>query len=163
MATKAQRLHLRELMRYLLSKEPHIHYAQVRPMQTVHWTEQQMEKLLDRGGYITMDCSEAVTCLCKWAGLKDPNGMHYNGYGFTGTLLSHLPHYRDPRVAQTGALVVYGPASGHHVSMVLTPDPKNGNPLLWSHGREGGPNTIRLNDQKAQQPAPATFLSIAHL
>lgn len=160
MATRAQRQHLHELMRYLLKKEPLVHYAQVRPMRTIHYTEQQVERLLDHGGSITMDCSEAVTCLCKWAGLKDPNGMGYNGNGFTGTLLAHLRHYTDPKAAQTGALVVYGTGNGHHVSMVIEP---GSDPLLWSHGREAGPVTVRLSKQRQQQPAPVTFLSIARL
>jgi len=145
---------------YLLQKEPQVHYAQRRPMRNVHLTEVEMRAKLDSGGSLTMDCSEAVTCLCKWAGLDDPNGNHYNGDGYTGTLLAHLPHYTNPRIAQVGALVVYGPETGHHVSMVLEPGE---DPLLWSHGREAGPVTVRLSAQKRQQPAPATFLSIARL
>jgi hypothetical protein len=147
-------------MEYLLTKEPRIHYAQRRPMRTIHFSEQQLVSLLNHGGAITMDCSEAVTCLCKWAGLHDPNGFHYNGSGYTGTLLANLRHYSDPSAAQVGALVVYGPGGGHHVSMVMEP---GHDPLLWSHGREAGPNTIRLSTQRRQQPAPATFLSIARL
>lgn len=160
MATPAQRQHLGALMRYLLTKEPLIHYAQRRPMGTIHYSESQVVRLLDHGGGITMDCSEAVTCLCKWAGLRDPNGFGYNGYGFTGTLLANLRHYTNPELAMVGALVVYGPGTGHHVSMVLTP---GADPLLWSHGREAGPHKIRLSAQRLQQPGPVTFLSIARL
>jgi len=111
MASDAQRDHLRSL----------IHYAQIRPMRTVHLSETDMRHRLDHGGSLTMDCSEAVTCLCKWAGLHDPNGHGYDGSGYTGTLLSHLPHYSDPRKARLGALVVFGPGAGDHVCMVLQP------------------------------------------
>jgi hypothetical protein len=147
-------------MYYLLGREPAIHYAQIRPMRTIHYSERQVTNLLDHGGRITMDCSEAVTCLCKWAGLHDPNGFHFNSYGFTGSLLANLRHYYDPDAALVGALVVYGPGTGHHVSMVLEP---GHDPLLWSHGREAGPVRVRLSDQRQQQPAPVTFLSIARL
>jgi len=147
-------------MRYLLGHEPHVHYAQIRPMRTVHLSETDMRRRLDHGGAITMDCSESVTCLCKWSGLHDPNGHGYDGTGYTGTLLAHLPHYSDPSEAKTGALAVFGPSPGDHVCMVLEP---GHDPLLWSHGQERGPIAIRYSAEKAWHRPPAVFLSIAHL
>ena len=130
-----------------------IHYAQVRPMRSVH---------LAKPVYpLTMDCSEAVTCLCKWAGLKDPNGLGYNGKGYTGTLLDHLPHYFRAANAMVGALVVFGPGTGEHVAMVREPDHRN--PLLWSHGSEAGPVFVRLHDEAELHAPPVIFLSIASL
>lgn len=160
MATEAQRNHLLHLMRYLLGHEPQIHYAQVRPMRTVHLREAQLHALLGAGRSITMDCSEAVTCLCRWAGLHDPNGLHYDGYGYTGTLLDHLHHYSDPHRAEVGALAVFGPGSGDHVAMVMEP---GADPLLWSHGSEGGPRRVRLSVERAVHRKPVTFLSISPL
>src|SRR2546423_7566147 len=110
MATDAQRRDLHRLMAYLLAHEPQIHYRQLRPMRTVQVSETELRSRLDHGGTIAMDCSEAVTCLCKWAGLHDPNGLHYNGSGFTGTMLARLPHYSDPSKAKVGALCAFGPA-----------------------------------------------------
>ena len=147
-------------MRYLREHEPQVHYLQRRPMASVRITEPALRARLDTGGDIAMDCSEAVTALCKWAGLRDPNGLGYNGAGFTGTLLASLPHYTNPAVARIGALVVYGPGTGEHVSMVLQPGP---DPLLWSHGLEGGPVTVRLSRQRQWHAPPVTFLSIAYL
>ena len=140
-------------MRDLLRHEPQVHYAQVRPMRNVHLTHPVYP--------MTMDCSESVTMLCKWAGLQDPNGLKYNGSGYTGTLLDHLPHYYNPAHANVGALVVFGPGTGHHVAMVIEPDARN--PLLWSHGQERGPIQVRLHDEAQYQPPPVTFLSIAKL
>jgi hypothetical protein len=160
MATDGQRGHLKALMRWLVANEPRVHYAQVRPMRTIPLPEQVAARRLAKGGSLTMDCSEAVTCLCKWAGLQDPNGRRYDGSGYTGTLLAHLPHYTDPRRALIGALVVYGPGDGDHVSMVLKP---GADPLLWSHGVEAGPLTIRLSAQRRMHRPPVTFLSIAAL
>jgi hypothetical protein len=160
MATVAQRHHLHGIMEYLLSQEPKIHYAQIRPMTTIHYTEQQIHSLLGRGGSLTMDCSEAVTLLCKWAGLADPNGRNYNGTGYTGTMLANLRHYTNPQAAQTGGLVVFGPGAGEHVCMVQEP---GHDPLLWSHGAERGPRSVRFSVEKSVHRPPAVFLSVARL
>jgi hypothetical protein len=153
MATTAQRQKLVYLAHELIMRQSEIHYAQVRPMRTISKKTPSFP--------MTMDCSEAVTCLFKWAGLKDPNGRNYDGYGYTGTLLSHLrTHYFDPSNALPGALVVFGGGTGHHVCMVIE---HGSNPLLFSHGQEAGPLAIRLSVEQQYQPAPATFLSIIDL
>jgi hypothetical protein len=147
-------------MRYLLGHEPAIHYAQIRPMRTVHLSETDMRRRLEHGGALTFDCSEAVTCLCKWAGLHDPNGHGYDGTGNTVSMFGHLPHYSDPSRARLGALVDFGPGGADHVCMVLQP---GSDPVLWSHGQERGPIAIRYSAEKAWHRKPATFLSITHL
>lgn len=147
-------------MSYLAHAERQVHYAQIRPMRTVHLSETQLETLLGHGHSITMDCSEAVTCLCKWAGLHDPNGRGYNGEGFTGTLLDHLEHYHRPGAARVGALCVYGPGSGQHVAMVYE---VGHDPVMWSHGAEAGPRLVKHSIEAAVHSAPQTFLSIAPL
>jgi len=160
MATTQQREHLAVLMDYLVKHEPQVHYAQERPMDAIHYNEKQLRTLFSHGGSIRMDCSEAVTALCKWAGLRDPNGRGYNGTGYTGTLLANLPHYTDPRKAKTGALVVFGNGNGHHVCMVRHPGP---DPLLWSHGQERGPIQLRLSVEREYQTGRVVFLSIKNL
>lgn len=147
-------------MAYLLDHEADIHYAQVRPMRTVHLSESQAVHSLQHGPGLTMDCSESVTCLCKWAGLHDPNGLGYSGRGYTGTLLDHLPHYSKPAGAEVGALVVFGPGTGDHVAMVMEPGT---DPVLWSHGEEHGPRRVPLSIERAVHRPPVTFLSIASL
>lgn len=149
------------IMDYLHVHRDKIHYRQVRPMATRridNLAELHVEVEKPRG--ITMDCSEAVTLICKLAGLEDPNGLGYNGDGYTGTLLNHLPHYYDPASAYVGALVVFGGGTGHHVAMVRE---RGNDPLLWSHGQESDPRTIRLSLERQHQPSPVTLLSIAAL
>lgn len=161
MATTAQRAHLHALMLWTVAHEPRIHYAQVRPMRTRGLAEQQIaDRFADAEGTLTLDCSEAVTLLCRLAGLRDPNGRGYDGSGYTGTLLEHLPHYTQATRADTGALVVYGPGSGDHVSMVCEP---GRDPLLWSHGSDRGPVLVRLSEQRREHRPPVVFLSIARL
>lgn len=155
-------------MRLLVSHEPQIHYPphDVRgalDLRTFALHEQAMETLLRHGGQLQADCSEMVTELCRWAGLADPNGLHYARPGFTGTMLAHLPHYTDPAKAAVGALVVFGPGTGDHVCMVLEPDHSKRDPLLFSHGQERGPLKVRLRSEAAAHRHPVTFLSIADL
>jgi hypothetical protein len=77
-----------------------------------------------------------------------------------------FPIYENPKAAGVGALVVFGPGGGHHEAIVHTPDPRNGNPLLASHGSPGY-HLVRLRDLAASQAASGhpgvRFLSIAHL
>lgn len=148
-------------MDFTYRERARIHYAQRRPMPTQHLHSLHLlQQALQSPRGVTMDCSEGVTLLCHIAGLDDPNGFDYDGHGFTGTLLHHLPHYADARNAKIGALVVFGPGSGDHVCMVRQP---GANPLLWSHGQESGPIYISLREEARYQRPPITFLSIAKL
>lgn len=145
----------------LVAAEPRVHYGQVRPMVTAKIRDEAaLRRALARPAGITLDCSEIATLLCRLAGLADPNGRGYDGSGYTGTMLEHLPHYDDPRRANIGALVVLGPGTGEHVCMVRTPGP---DPILFSHGWEGGPALIRFSAERAYHRPPATFLAISGL
>jgi hypothetical protein len=156
---------MHELMSLLLTHEPQVNYPLhdirgAKDAATWRLTEAQLRTKLASGGHIMFDCSQAVTQICKWAGLDDPNGLDYRYAGFTGTLLAHLRHYSDPRSAAMGAIVVYGPGTGDHASMVYEP---GANPLLWSHGFDGGPVLIRLSEQRKHHRAPVTFCNISRL
>ncbi len=160
MATLAQRHTLGTLMDYLVAHEPRIHYAMLRPMRTRHIATLEELRRAIQSGAITMDCSESVTLLCKLAGLKDPNGLGYDGAGYTGTLLTHLPHYSDPAAANVGGMVVFGPGTGEHVAMVRHP---GSDPVLFSHGWEGGPQYVHLSVERRYHHPGVTMLSIANL
>lgn len=157
----AQRVALASLMDYLVQHRGNVHYAQRRPMETRKLASVvALKRAVASAAGVTMDCSESVTLLCRLAGLDDPNDQHYNGLGYTGTLLDHLPHYDDPGNADIGALAVFGPGTGQHVCMVREP---GRNPLLFSHGEEAGPFYLRLNVERTYHSAPVRFLSIANL
>jgi hypothetical protein len=153
------------LMKLLLDHEAQVNYPNhdIRgPADAATWrlTETQLRRKLATGGHIMFDCSQAVTQVCRWAGLSDPNGLAYKYPGYTGTLLKYLRHYSDPADAMIGALVVYGPSTGEHVSMVYEP---GDDPLLWSHGFDGAPQLIRLSRQRRKHRPPVTFCSIQKL
>jgi len=162
MVSAAQRTRMVEIATFLIAHAPQIHYAEVRPMSTARLTLPELQTRFRTGGTITMDCSEAVTLICRLAGLRDPNGLGYNGEGYTGTLLDHLPHYTDVARGHPGALLVFGAGTGTHVCMVLERDGEN--PILFSHGSEIGPLRISLADERtAHEGEPITMLDITHL
>jgi len=162
LATDAQRKHLHALATELYKYRGQLDYPpgdrrDGRDWYSFHLTETQALTILKHGGRLQFDCSEFDAWLLKCAGL-----WPWSSPGWTGSHLATLPHYSDPRAAFVGALVVFGPGGGHHEAMVYTPDPKNGNPMIVSHGRPGL-DLIRLRDEAARQPPGITMLSIAHL
>lgn len=129
-----------EYMKWSIANEPAIHYAQVRPMDKLHtpkvlpwWT----------------DCSEFVTTIYCWAGAPDPNGLNYNGQGYTGTLLDHgtsIAYYN----AKPGDVVIWGTWPGHHTALIYSvTDPHD--PDCCSHGSDSGPKIVSLSVETAVQ------------
>ena len=131
--------------------------------ETFRLTWKQAQERLASGGHLMFDCSGAVTCIYKWAGLSDPNGLDYSHEGYTGTMLAHLPHYTDARKCGVGALAVFGPGTGEHVAMVYESDTVHGNPELFSHGARGLTGPIRLADERRFHDPPVTLLNVSHL
>ncbi len=159
--TAAQRVELKALMDYCLAHRGAIHYPpndirSERVGSIKSWTD--IHARIMRPGGWEIDCSQMDEALLRAVGAKLPFRD-----GFTGSFLDHLPHYTDGRAAYVGAVVVFGPGSGHHMAMVYERDPKHGNPLLFSHGQESDPRLIRLATEQAFQPHPATFCSVAKL
>lgn len=110
-----------------------IHYQQLRPMDGIN----QRHKLP-----LNTDCSGFVTLCYKWAGAEDPNGLGFNGQGYTGTLLGYMSRVSQSQV-KAGDLVLWARnGQGEHVAMVIEP---GSDPLLISHGEESGPYTVRFS------------------
>lgn len=84
------------------------------------------------------DCSGLATWDYKCAGAPDPNGFHYNGYGFTGTMIQngHAVSLGGP--LHKGDLIFYGhPVS--HVAVYV------GNQRVVSFGSEIGPLLLDMH------------------
>ena len=126
-----------------IRNEPRIHYAPVRPIP------------LTRTLPLFTDCSGFVTLCYYLAGAPDPNGLDYDGQGYTGTLLRAMSSVA-PATVDPGDLVVWGTYPGHHVALVLEP---GDDPLLCSHGQERGPLEIRFSAESRYQPETVTWLS----
>lgn len=82
-----------------------------------HWVYQQKRPMGSSMRLeFSMDCSETATLLYKDAGLTDPNGREYDGFGNTDTLLGHGPQVAAKN-RKPGALVFY--ANPSHVTICL--------------------------------------------
>lgn len=88
------------------------------------------------------DCSSFATW-CYWlaneevGGVPDPNGLGYNGYGFTGTQIAHGQRTGKP---DDGDLVFYGHGSiPSHVTIYI------GAGKCVSHGNETGPKVLDVD------------------
>jgi hypothetical protein len=92
---------------------------------------------------LSTDCSASITLFYSWAGAPDPNGLLFDGEGYTGEMLSHCKPITAAQ-AKPGDLVVFGDAPGHHVCMVLE---AGDNPTLVSHGLERGPIVIDFHQE----------------
>ena len=128
--------------RWGIAHEPQIHYGEVRPMPLVRTLP------------LTTDCSGFVTLCYFLAGAPDPNGLGYNGQGWTGTLLRHLHPTAAPL---PGDVVVWGAYPGRHCALVLE---QGEDPLLASHGAEHGPVAIRFSVESKWQPPDVAFRSM---
>ena len=134
---------------WALGHEASIHYQEKRPMPLDAFKAHKLP--------LTTDCSGFVTCIAYAAGVKpDPNAQGYNGQGFTGTLLQHLPHITKAQ-AVAGDFVTFGPFPGEHVVMLLESGSKP-DPLVVSHGQERGPIKLSLSSEAAAHSKPVTYL-----
>lgn len=153
MASTAQRHHVASLWHWLIDHQALIGYSQgSHRWDIVRLYERDVITAFAEGGSFSPDCSSLATAVCKWAGLKDPNGQTppYTA-GFTGTMLATLPHYTDPEAANIGALVVWrsqAKPDGHHVAQVIAPGK---DPLCGSHGSAAGPLAVRLSAETEAQ------------
>lgn len=166
--TSKQREAACSLMDWLHAERARVHYppvigGRIIRKERVSWIRSVADvrrRVLSPGGW-TVDCSQCVTAILLAVGCRNPNGAAVDGY--TGTLLSHLKHYRDGRGAYPGALVVFGGGTGHHVVMVRHRDGVHGDPLVFSQGQESDPRYLTLRQEASWQPAPVTFLAVSGL
>ena len=100
---------------------------------------------------VNADCSAFVTLCYNWAGAADPNGMGYNHTGYTGTLLAHGQKIALKDVLP-GDVIVYGGGTGEHTALIIAGGP---NPLTISHGQQGDPSYVHVNQDGRK---PQTYL-----
>jgi hypothetical protein len=132
----AARTRMSEVCQWGVNQNASIHYDQRRPM-----------NLNDIVLPITEDCSTYATFGAYWANLPDPNGLHYSGSGNTETMYYHLPKISLAQ-AHVGDLVIWGGAVIQSLShVVVLAEHGKADPLVYSHGFEGGPLKLSLNSE----------------
>lgn len=122
--------------KYLIAHRSLVNYSQAVRMQIVRVPVRFNPPALTR--YIYEDCSSSITGLYWLAGLPDPNGLGYNGYGYTGTMAAHgrvvWQRGQSLGLLRPGDLIFYGGGwPHHHVTMYL------GGGRVFSHGTNTGP------------------------
>lgn len=104
------------------------------------------------------DCSKGVQWLCWWSEAPDPMDNGFAPYGNSQTIWSHLQHLTSPAELEVGDIVTFGKWGSDHAAMVIEAGP---DPLLWSFGHEGAPNTYRLSLDR--RPAQYLRLPVAYV
>jgi hypothetical protein len=114
-------------------------YREVRPMPVpATW---------HAGQAVHGDCSKGVQYLCKWVNAPDPMQNNFGPYGNSQTLWSRLQHLDHPIDLKVGDIVTFGFDGNQHATMVME---TGANPLLWSFGHQGAPDSYRLSDDTRQ-------------
>ena len=110
---------------------------------------------------ITTDCSGFVTLMARWSGVEDPNGRGYNGEGWTGTLLEHLPAVAFSRT-RPGDIAVFGTFPGVHCAVLLQSGARAADPWAVSHGVPGDPRRVRLSRlvEYFRKDGPVVYLKL---
>lgn len=123
--------------RWGVKNEPVIHYAQIRPMP------------LNQRLPMWTDCSGFATLCYYLAKGPDPNGMKFDGYGYTGTMLDHgqFIYLAEAKIAD---LVIWGESPGHHVALISNVD-NSTDPLIIGMGNENQPKEYRMSTENAAQ------------
>jgi hypothetical protein len=94
------------------------------------------------GQHVTGDCSKGVQFLARWSSAPDPM---QNGWGLDGnsqTIWLRLHHVATAAELEPGDIITFGRDGADHAAMVLE---AGADPLLWSFGHQGAPNTYRLS------------------
>ena len=121
--------------RWCVANKARFEYAEVRPMPYTTKAP------------IRNDCSATVTLCYYLAGAPDPNRQHYNGEGYTGTLITYGHEITQASVVP-GDVVMYGPGTGVHCAVIV----EGGlDPLTVSHGSSSEPAYVRVS---AGNPTP---------
>lgn len=125
------------LMRVTITDEKTNHtwtYKEIRPLPVpATWRP---------GQKVVGDCSKGVQYLCKWAGAPDPMESNFGPYGNSQTIWLHAQHGIEAKNLLAGDAITFGVNGSEHVTMVLEP---GDDPLLWSFGHQGAPETYRLS------------------
>jgi hypothetical protein len=99
------------------------------------------------------DCSSFAT-YCYWvAGAPDPNGLHYNGYGYTGTQIDNGRRVANP---SPGDICFYGwgyNGAPKHEALYI------GSGKIVSHGSDSGPQIRSSIRYRSDFREARTYLS----
>jgi hypothetical protein len=101
-------------------------------------------------GVITCDCSADFTYGYKWAGAKDPNDLHFDGEGYTGTLIEHGKPVELKDLRPGDAVIYFADSSltgtGVHVATVISLADTPQGVVTASMGQQGDPSRVTVGE-----------------
>ncbi len=101
------------------------------------------------GQHVVADCSKGCQFLARWASAPDPMQNGWDKYGNSQTIWIKLHHLQNATDLEVGDIVTFGLDGNEHAAMVMQ---AGADPLLWSMGHQGAPNTYRLSyDRRPRQ------------
>jgi hypothetical protein len=115
---------------FLLAHKDETYYSQDAGLRMRAITEKMYPPKVPR----YLDCSAACTWYRFVAHLSDPNGLNYNGYGYTGTMVQNGTRVTTP---QAGDMTFY--QNPDHVAIEV------GSGRVISDGSSGGPYLLARN------------------
>jgi peptidoglycan hydrolase-like protein with peptidoglycan-binding domain len=116
----------------------------------IHYTQsslrmQGVKQRIKPPGYPSYeDCSSFSTWLYWVAGCPDPNGLGYNGYGYTGTFAANGRRISTAEM-KPGDAIFYGAYPHGHMTIYV------GAGRCVSHGNEMGPSLLMYNYRAPNQ------------
>lgn len=137
------RAEMERVMRATLADQAARHdwyYRAVRPMPVPpSWTP---------GQVVYGDCSKGCQFVARWANAPDPMENNWASLGNSQTIWMRLDHVDHPRELEVGDPITFGRDGNEHAALVLE---AGEDPLLWSFGHQGAPNSYRLSWDRRQQ------------
>ena len=99
---------------------------------------------------IVGDCSKGCQFISWWSPpAPDPFGLGFGPGGNSSTLWMHCRHLGSPADLKVGDFATMGIDGSEHAVVIIE---AGADPLAWSFGHQGAPNTYRLSyDRRPQQ------------
>lgn len=103
---------------------------------------------------IKTDCSGWATIVAKWAGAPDPNGLNFDGLGYTGTMVDHCTEIAKAEAQELDLVIYFVNGVSVHVGIIVVPGE---DPLTVSDGEDGCPCLVHVS-QDNRDPHYYRFL-----
>lgn len=91
---------------------------------------------------IENDCSGTFTLCYYLAGAPDPNGLGYDGEGYTGTLVDHGQQIMQSQLEPGDAVIYFEDGVSVHVAMIIEPSSLT----TMSHGQQSEPAYVTVSE-----------------
>lgn len=137
-----------DLMYRILADEARYHDWTYGPVRPCHMPT--TKRIWVPGTRVSGDCSKGVQFVDWWTpGAGDPMKVGFGPSGNSQTLWMRCQHLAHPSELELADIVTFGRDGADHAAKVIE---RGNDPLLWSFGHQGAPNSYRLSlDRRLHQ------------